>query len=298
MPHAMLDPSIRHITIIGPGLLGGSIGLGLRERGFDGRIVGVARKPQTRDAAVQRGCIDEAFETLVPACADADLVVIATPVGTVARILEHLDPLVSDEAVITDVGSTKASIVAAADRLLGRPQRFVGSHPMAGMEATGPEAARADLYRGRPVILTPGEHTDPVALRHVEQLWRTLGMRIVRLTPEEHDRAVATVSHLPHALAVLLMELAPRSGGLHIASSGLESMTRLAGGDVTMWADIFVDNAEAVAEALEAYEDHLKAFRDMVASGDRDAIVETLAAARETRRRWLADREDEEGAAS
>ena len=190
------------------------------------------------------------------------------------------------KAVLTDVGSTKASIVEMAERALPDGSRFVGSHPMAGAETSGPGAARADLYVGKPVIVTPTEATDADARAKIESLWHTLGMLVHRMAPDEHDRAVAAISHLPHAVSALLMRFAADSGALPVASTGLADMTRLAGGDVQMWADIFSDNQKAVIEAIDRWRESLGAFRAMLADNDRAALEQWLAAARDERQAW------------
>jgi len=274
------------ITIVGPGLLGGSLGLGLKLRGYEGRIIGVARQTTTLETAKARGCIDEAADDLRAAVADAQLIVLATPVRSACRLLESMAGSVGKRAVITDVGSTKQSIVATANRVLDDAGRFVGSHPMAGAETSGPGAARADLYIGKPVIITPTDATHPPALRAVESLWRTLGMSVHRMTPSQHDRAVAAISHLPHALSALLMRFATASGALGVASTGLADMTRLAGGDVEMWADIFSDNRQATLDALDHFQDEVAAFRAMLADGDREQMADWLTAARNERGKW------------
>jgi len=274
------------ITIIGPGLLGGSLGLGLKLRGYEGRIIGVARREATLELAKARGCIDEAVSDIHEAVNDAELIVLATPVQSACQLLESIAPTVNQDAVITDVGSTKQSIVTTANRVLGQAGRFVGSHPMAGAETSGPGAARADLYIDKPVIVTPTDSTDPQALRNVEALWNTLGMDIHRMSPSEHDRAVAAISHLPHAVSVLLMRFAAASGSLHVASTGLADMTRLAGGDVEMWADIFSDNRPAVLDAIDRWQEAIGEFRALLADGDRQRLADWLTEAREQRGNW------------
>ncbi|NBB83321.1 MAG: prephenate dehydrogenase/arogenate dehydrogenase family protein [Alphaproteobacteria bacterium] len=279
----MFPQSIGKITVIGPGLLGCSLGLALRDAGYGGRLVGLARRSATLDAAIARRGIDVGARDLADACEGADLIVLATPV---AAVLEHIDRLVELDpgaAVITDVGSTKRSIV---ERAAGRLSRFVGSHPMAGAEASGPGAADAELYAGRPCIVTPHDAADPEALERVEALWRTVGMHVHRMDAADHDRAVAQISHLPHALSVVLMQLAEQSGRLDVASTGLADMTRLAAGDLTMWADIFTDNRQALVEAIDRYMQRLDRFRSTLTSGDRAQLEHLLDQARQARRRW------------
>ncbi len=279
----MLDSAIQRVVIVGPGLLGCSLGMALRAAGFKGRLVGVARRQTTLDTAIARGGIDEGTRDLAQALPGADLVILATPVGTVLKQIDELAGMDTGSAIITDVGSTKASIVAKADRRL---PRFVGSHPMAGAEAAGPEAAWAQLYQGKPCILTPTEQTDSAALSVVESLWQTLGMRVHRMAPDVHDKTVAVISHWPHMVSVLLMQAAKDEDALDIASTGLTDMTRLAGGDVTMWTDILLDNAAAVCDAIDDFNRASTALAQVLRSGDRAALASLLADARANRCAW------------
>lgn len=290
----MADTAFKHVAIIGVGLLGGSLGLALRRRGMAGRIVGVARRLATRDIAVKRGCVDHATDDLAEACDGADLVVIATPVMTGLMLLEPVAQC-SGAAWVTDVGSTKASTVAAAEALEALAPRFVGAHPMAGSEATGPGAAEADLFEGKPVVLTPGPGAHADAVDRVEQLWAAVGMTVYRMDPHAHDRAVARVSHLPHLLSVLLMNhVGDDEPAMRIASTGLADTTRLAGGDVTMWADILIDNAAEAIDAIEEYRDDLTDLRDALMRADRAKIEAVLTTAQQRRLAWRGPGEADE----
>lgn len=288
----MLDAAFSQITIVGTGLLGGSLGLALRRGGYGGRIVGVGRRAVTLDKAIAHGCIDAGTTDLAEACDGAAIVVLAVPVGTSLDLLRQMATLELGRTIITDVGSTKASVVAEAERLLPAPGRFVGSHPMAGSEQSGPDAARADLYDHRPCIITPTDATNADALATIDQLWQALGMRVTRMDPTRHDQVVALISHLPHAVSVLLMNLAEQSDGLGVASTGLADMTRLAGGDVQMWADIFSDNAPAVLDAMEQWRPLFDGFAEMLRRGDRDELAAMLEQTRQMRNRWLAGRQE------
>jgi len=285
----MAELHFNTIAIIGPGLLGGSLGLALKTHGFKGRVIGVARKQATLETARDRGCIDEAVTDLTAAVTEADLVVLATPVQSACRLLQRMADAVNPAAVITDVGSTKQSICDTAARKLANGSRFVGSHPMAGAETSGPAAARADLYRGKPVIITPTDGTDAEAAAAVKSLWQTLGMRVHRMTPAEHDRAVAAISHLPHIVSAMLMLNAKRSGSLDVASTGLADMTRLAGGDVEMWTEILADNRQAILDQLKTWQEATTAFGDLLAGGDVEKLAAWLVAARDARQNWNID---------
>lgn len=291
-------PRCRNIAIVGVGLLGGSVGLALRRAGFAGRLIGVGRTQATLDRAIGLGCIDEAAD-LQHAADRSDLLLLAAPVGAIVGLVHQLAAVAPPHALVTDVGSTKATIVGEAERVLPNPGRFVGAHPMAGGERAGPDHASADLFRGKPVAVTPTDRTDPEALERVEGFWRMMGMAVHRFAPAAHDRAVARLSHLPHALSVVLMDQAHRSPGLELASTGLADMTRVAAGDPELWADIFLDNAPAVLDACEEFQRLLDGLGAAIRAGDRERLVEALASARAARLAWRgrrtnrADRSDE-----
>ncbi len=280
---------VRAVVIVGTGLLGGSMGLGLRAVGFPGKIIGVGRRIETPQRARELGCIDEATTDLAAAVQSADLVVLATPLRSFPDYFARLARLGPPGLVMTDVGSTKGRVCEDARRLLphGRAQRFVGSHPMAGGERQGPEHARADLCAGRPCVLTPQDDTDPAALALVEGLWRTLNMRLVLMSPEQHDQTAARISHLPHALAATLVEMAGRLGGLDIASSGFASATRMAGGDPELWVDIFRSNRREVLAAIEEFDKTLAGFRKILAEDREKELLDFLVRSQKAREAWM-----------
>ncbi len=270
------------ITIIGVGLLGGSLGLALRAAGFTGKLVGVGRRQESLDEALRFRCIDEATCDLAEGVSRADMVVLATPVGAYKRLCRTIAPALPDGAVVTDVGSTKKQVVAVAETVLG-PERFVGSHPMAGMENKGVAFARADLFEGARCILTPTDATPAGLADRIETLWQTVGMKTLRMTPDAHDRAVARVSHLPQILASLLMGL-PADSDLAVAASGFRDCTRLAGGDPEMWRDILLTNPEPIAETIDAMKAELDKLAALMAAGDASGLESLFTAARDRRR--------------
>ncbi len=278
---------VRQITIVGTGLLGASCGLGLRAAGYNGRLVGLSRRPQTAQRAKELGCIDEAGTELAPHARLSQLVIIAIPLRRYEPVLQELAKADHDQLVITDVGSTKQHVCDQARQLLPAPARFVGSHPMAGSEQHGPDAARADLFNAKPCVTTPQPDTDPNALATVESLWTTLKMRLVQMSPQDHDRQVARISHLPHALASLLFELAAKHNSLPLASTGFRDTTRVASGDPTVWLDIFTTNRQAVIESLDAIDQHTAQFRRMLTDQDDDALLELLTRAKQDRDNWI-----------
>ena len=270
---------IERLAVVGLGLLGGSVAKAARVRGLARSIVAVGRRLETIEAARHDGTVDEVTTDLARGLRGADFCLLATPVTTLERMLPSVWAAAADGAVLTDVGSTKANIVAAADRLAGeRPLRFVGSHPMAGSEKTGYGVARAGLFHGATVVLTPTERTDAGALARVAALWEALGARIVRLEPAAHDRAVAAVSHLPHLVADALVDAVVRmdAGFFEVAGKGFRDTTRIAAGSPQMWREIFHDNRAALGEALAAFRKSLDHLEAMVAMGDGDALEREL----------------------
>lgn len=280
--------TVGRVAIVGTGLVGGSIGLGLRSAGYPGRIVGVGRRAETVRRAAALGCIDEPTTDLAEAVrGDTNvLVVLATPLGAFEQVLTALADLSGDGVVITDVGSTKEQVCATAGRLLPDPSRFVGSHPMAGGERHGPDQAVADLFVDKPCIVTDEPGTDSSVVAVVESLWRTLRMRPIRMTPAEHDRKAALISHLPHAIAALIVQVACRSDALGLASTGFLDTTRIASGDPNVWLDVFATNRQAMLDAIDAFGSDLAQFRQMLESGDRAGLFDLLARCRLQRDRW------------
>lgn len=274
------------VTIIGVGLLGGSYGLALKERGLARRVIGVPRRAETIPKAIEIGAIDEGGLDPVSAVAEAELVVLATPVLQMPGILRAITPAAPVECVLSDAGSSKTTIANLADSL--SLSNFVGGHPMAGSEKKGVEHSRADLFVGATYFLTPTDQTDEAALSRVRELVVALGAAPVVFSPERHDRVVAVTSHLPHLLAASLLRLAlatseseplTRKG----MATGLRDLTRIASGDVEMWRDIYLSNRGPLLQALDALGDICAEARTLLEKEDASAISEWLAAAREFR---------------
>lgn len=284
----MLD--VDQITIFGTGLLGASVGLGLKAAGFGGSVAGVGRRRETLDQAHELGAIDRGVLDFGEVAAGTGLALIAVPLGGFDAVFATLARHDHPGLFVTDLGSTKASVVAAA-AALPDPRRFCGSHPMAGSEARGPLAARGDLFRGKPCVLTPGPDTNPRAVALAESLWTTLGMNLLRRDPDGHDRAVAAVSHLPHVLAALLMNAVDDCGGLELGSTGLRDTSRLASSNPPMRRDILLNNRAAVVDTLGVFARHLDAFRATLAAGPDAAadarVLDTLEQAAAVRADWL-----------
>ncbi len=278
----MADTDFGNITIIGVGLLGGSLGLALKAADAASHIVGVGHRQSSLDAALETGTVDSV--TLDPAkgVRDASLVVLCTPVGLFERLLKTIAPALPTGAVVTDVGSTKAVVVTTAERVLPDATRFVGSHPIAGGEQRGVTFARADLYEGKSCVLTPTPRTAPAALQRIRRFWKTLGMRTVELTPARHDRVLARVSHLPHALAALLVNL-QGDEELDLAGTGFMDATRIAGGDPTMWRDIFLSNRRAIRQAAGALARQLDSLLALLEQADGNGLAKLFARAQRRR---------------
>ena len=274
----------KRLSILGVGLLGGSIGLAVREVLSDCVVSGYGHRQSTLDEALAARAIHEAYTSAADAVRGADMVILCTPVGMFEEILASIAPALSPGALVTDVGSTKRSVVTAADRLLPPGIAFVGSHPMAGSEKRGVRHAVADLFQGAVCITTPTPATDRIALERTENFWRLLGMRLVRLSPQEHDRRLADVSHLPHALAAALVSL-QEDASLPLAGKGFLDSTRIAAGDGGLWRDIFLDNRDNLRDSIRAFQKHLDRLASHLDAADADALKEWLDAASARRRK-------------
>jgi prephenate dehydrogenase len=281
------------VAVIGVGLIGGSFALALKAARACGRVVGAGRDPRHLAFARERGIVDTVAADAGEAVAAADLVLIAAPVTQFDSVFERIAPHLRPDAVITDAGSTKRSVVAAARAALGAPAlaRFVPAHPVAGSEESGAGAARADLFRERQVVLTPLAENGAAALARVEAAWAACGARVVRMTPEAHDALFAAVSHLPHLLAYALVhELASRPEAAQLfahAAGGFRDFTRIASSHPEMWRDICLANRDALVAELDRYAARLAALRPMLERGDGAALERMFAAARAARERWL-----------
>jgi prephenate dehydrogenase len=274
------------VAIVGVGLIGGSIGLALRERRLARTIVGVGRRQTSLDAARRVGAIDHGVTSLAEGVSQAQLVVICTPVDTIAERAIQAAAVCPAASLITDAGSTKESIVAAVDAALASRRsgpRFVGSHPLAGDHRTGPDHARADLFDNRTVVITPTDATRPAAVTETRGFWESLGANVISMAPDRHDAALAMTSHLPHLVAVALAASTPKDL-LPLAASGWRDTTRVAGGDPQLWQPIFAANRQHVLEALEKLTNSLENIHDALEQGDYETFNSILEAAAKVKR--------------
>lgn len=278
------------IAVAGVGLIGGSFGLALKAAGHTGEIVGLGRDPGRLQRAVERGAIDRGETDAVAGVAGADVVLLAVPMGSMRAVLAALAPGLGSDAVVTDAGSVKGSFVADARAVLGSLERVVPGHPIAGTERRGVEAAFAELFHDRRVILTPLAETRTHAVDVVTRLWEATGAQVECLGVEAHDRLLAATSHLPHMLAFGLVDALARGDDpeavFRYAAGGFRDFTRIASSDPVMWRDICLANREALLAALAAYREDLEALTAEVEAGDGDGLLARFERARSARDRF------------
>ncbi|MBU2641992.1 MAG: prephenate dehydrogenase/arogenate dehydrogenase family protein [Gammaproteobacteria bacterium] len=278
------------LAIVGTGLIGGSFALALKQAGAVRRVLGVGRNPARLTIARELELIDGVAD--YAQAGQADCILLALPVGETEAVLRQLAPHLKSGAIITDAGSTKRNVVEAARAALGeRFTDFVPGHPIAGSEQSGPGAARADLFQGKKVLLTPLAETRPDALETVKALWLATGAQVEMLDAAQHDRVFAAVSHLPHLAAFALVdELAQREDGdtfFRLAASGFRDFTRIAGSSPEMWRDIALANKQALLTELDAYLAALQTLRAAVSAEDAATLLEMFTRARTAREHWL-----------
>lgn len=288
---------IEKLAIIGVGLIGGSFAMALREAGMVREIVGVGRSAANLQEALNCGAIDRIAAGAAAAVQDADLVMLAVPVGQMAAVMQQIAPHLAAHTVVTDAGSTKGDVVALAR--LHLPQHlagFVPGHPIAGAEKSGAGAANAGLFRGRQTVLTPLPETAAAATGLVRDAWLACGARAAEMAPEEHDRIFAAVSHLPHLLAFALVdEIAARSNGKELfgyAAGGFRDFTRIAGSSPEMWRDICLANRDALLHELDAYQSQLARLRALLEQSDGAELERIFNHASQARNAWASQKND------
>lgn len=270
------------LTIVGVGLIGGSVGLAAARRRLAHRIIGVGRQLAGLEQAIELGAIDEAVLDLNESVSQADIVVFCTPVDRIAEQVLQAAPRCQPGALLTDAGSTKSAIVRAIEGRMSPGIAFVGSHPLAGSEKRGPQYAEANLFQDRVTVVTPSPSTDSTALERTVAFWQSLGSRVRIMNPEEHDQALALTSHLPHLVASTLAGIIPRHL-FDLTATGFRDTTRIAAGDPEMWRAIFLQNRGALLEMMQLLQGRLAEFRAALEKGDATTLDELLTQAKEVR---------------
>ena len=277
-----------NVTIIGVGLIGGSLARALRRGSLCSHITGYGRREEHLRRAVELGVIDDYDTDIREAVAAADLVVLATPLSTTEGLLRVMAPALKKDAVITDVGSAKGAVAAAAEKTLGdHLDRFVPGHPIAGTEESGVEHSFAELFDDHLVILTPLSQNDPGTVERIRMMWERCGARVVSTDLSHHDRVLAATSHLPHTLAYALVdclaEMEEREEIFRFAAGGFRDFTRIASSNPEMWHDICLANREQLLRVLDDFEDHLTAVREAIAANDGGRLLAIFKRAKQAR---------------
>ena len=281
------------ITIVGVGLLGGSLGLAIQRRRLARQVCGYVRRAASLKDCERVGAMDFATTDLLAAVWDADLVILCTPLAQMRSLVQQFRPALKHGAIVTDVGSVKGSVVKDLESLVARAGgHFVGSHPMAGAEKTGVRASRADLFECAMCVVTPTRRTNKGALRKVEQFWKDVGGRLLRLSPETHDVLVSRSSHLPHVVAATLASLVldpkqPRPQAV-LCANGFRDATRIASGSPEMWRDIALANRTNITRALDGFVTDLRKLQRALAKSDATALARFFETAKVRRDRWCA----------
>jgi prephenate dehydrogenase len=280
------------VVIFGVGLIGGSFALALKQAGAAAKVFGIDRSEAAMLRALELGIVDEIGTSVQDAMRGADFVLLAAPVGQTEAILASLLPYLEAQTIITDAGSTKADVAAAATRAMqDKAAQFVPGHPIAGRESNGPDAALADLFRGKKAVLTPLPENARSDVKRVAAAWTACGAVVHALAPEEHDRVFAAVSHLPHLLAYALVDdiaTRPHANRLfQYAASGFRDFTRIAASSPEMWRDIALANKAPLLGELDAYLAQLNRLRAMLVAGDGAAIETVFASAERARHQWI-----------
>ena len=285
---------IKRLTIIGVGLIGGSLARALKRAGVVGEVMGAGRDAQHLQQALALGVVDRIEMDLAAAVQGADIVVMAAPVGAAETVFRSIASSLSPDTILTDVGSTKASVVAAAQAAFGRlPENFVPGHPIAGTEKSGVEASFAELFEKRRIILTPTENSAPQAIARVRAMWEQTGAEVVETGVEHHDDVLAATSHLPHLLAFSLVDTLAKLDAIQevfeYAAGGFRDFTRIASSDPEVWHDICLHNRSALLKMLERFEADLDKLRQAIADNDSDYLLQVFRRAKAARDQFCGD---------
>ncbi len=300
-PASPFNPAVQfeQITLVGVGLLGGSLGLAVKKRGLAGRVVGLVRRPESVTECGNLGVVDEATLDTEAAIKDADLIVHCAPISQMRALTETFLPFMKPGAIVTDVGSVKECVVNDLESLIAEAGgHFVGSHPMAGGEQTGVAHSREDLFDGATVVVTPTPDSAADASEKINAFWRAVGSRVLSLAPAAHDALVARSSHLPHVAAAAVAAAVLQGGQPEelgaVCGPGFRDTTRIASGSPAMWRDIVMENRSNVSECLGEVIDELAAIKASLEKGDTKAIEQFFQTAKEARDAWAKARRDRE----
>lgn len=283
----MNDDGFNLVSILGVGLIGGSLALALKKRGVAKKIIGYGRDRERLIEAKRRGIIDE-YSVDLEEVAQAELIVLATPLGVFQKITEKISPLLKAKSIYMDVGSVKKTVVEIIEKIIPRDVQFVPTHPIAGSEKTGFEFAKEDLFKDARVIITPTERTDVEALSKISLMWQKLGARVELMTPEEHDKIYALMSHLPHLISFCLVNTVNEidSNLIKYAGTGFRDTTRIAKSSPEIWSDIFKMNYNNILEILSFFEKTIENIKKILARGDSDKeLIEFIERAKNLRER-------------
>jgi len=294
----MKDSMINKLVIIGVGLIGGSFALSLRKAGLVKHITGLGRSKENLQQALELGIIDEISDNYSQALNKADLVLLAVPVGQTAEILKKINPHLEPQTIISDVGSTKQNVIAAARSSIPEYfKNFVPAHPIAGAELSGSSAANAELFRDKNLILTPSDETDIDSIESIQTLWKGCGAHTSLMTPYQHDEMLAMTSHLPHILAFTFMNHMLSNSSeknedtlLNFAGSGFRDFTRIASSSPEMWKDICLANRRLLLQQIRVYQNELARMNEILEDGDGAALEKFFLNAQITRGKFLKDK--------
>lgn len=277
----------QNICIIGAGLLGGSLAMKLKKNSPDVTISTYARSPEKEQQIRNTGIFDRISSNIEDTVRYAELIVLCTPVDTFETLLSAMLPTIKQNAIVTDVGSTKSHVCNISEKILSGKAFFIGAHPMAGSEKAGINHAKEDLFEEQTCFITPTPKSDSDALQKVESLWKSAGMNTVITSPHEHDRIVANISHLPHILAATLCKhLSQKTEWLTYSGNGLRDTTRIASGLPELWQSILLSNRETILESISQFQEQLNEIKTALSENDKKALLDFLSLAKTTRDRF------------
>ena len=285
-----MEPVFNRVAMIGLGLIASSMFWGIRRAGLANEVTGYARSAETRDTARQIGLCDRVCDTMQEAVADADLVVLAVPVGVMEQVMQHIAPYLAEGAIVTDVGSVKRHVISAVQPHLPSHAHFVPAHPLAGTEHSGPESGFAELFDHRWCLLVPLEDTPAEQVARVRALWEGLGSYVDEMDADHHDLVLAVTSHAPHLIAYTMVGVADDlrrvtdSEVIKYSAAGFRDFTRIAASDPTMWRDVFLTNKDATLEILGRFTEELFALQRAIRTGDGEHLFDYFTRTREIRR--------------